>query len=77
MLLNELARLHFDRRDLPAALEINQTLLADMEAAIVSARATMLHAARLKDAGLPLDLFDAPPAEPAAAAGRFCEVAAG
>ena len=28
-------------------------VLADMEAAIVSARATMLHAARLKDAGLP------------------------
>ena len=28
-------------------------ILADMEAAIVSARATMLHAARLKDAGLP------------------------
>ena len=28
-------------------------VLADMEAAIVSARATMLHAARLRDAGLP------------------------
>jgi alkylation response protein AidB-like acyl-CoA dehydrogenase len=28
-------------------------VLADMEAAVVSARATMLHAARLKDAGLP------------------------
>jgi alkylation response protein AidB-like acyl-CoA dehydrogenase len=28
-------------------------LLADMEAAVVSARSTMLHAARLKDAGLP------------------------
>jgi len=28
-------------------------LLADMEAAVVSARATMLHAARLRDAGLP------------------------
>ena len=29
-------------------------VLADMEAAIVSARATMLHAARLRDAGLPV-----------------------
>ena len=28
-------------------------VLADMEAAVVSARATMLHAARLRDAGLP------------------------
>ena len=28
-------------------------VLADMEAAVISARATMLHAARLKDAGLP------------------------
>src|SRR5688500_3916695 len=28
-------------------------VLADMESAVVSARATMLHAARLKDAGLP------------------------
>ena len=28
-------------------------VLADMEAAVVSARATLLHAARLRDAGLP------------------------
>jgi hypothetical protein len=32
-LLNELARLHYDRRDLPAALEANRELLAQMEAA--------------------------------------------
>jgi hypothetical protein len=32
-LLNELARLHYDRRDLPAALEVNQELLAQMDAA--------------------------------------------
>jgi serine/threonine protein kinase len=32
-LLNELARLHYDHRDLPAALEVNRELLAQMDAA--------------------------------------------